>query len=151
MGRMYLSKTEEFKRKYHTGDNEMNLNKITLLGRVGSEIETKNISDNYVAEFSMATSEKWKDKQGNPKEKTVWHNVQASGNVAKIISQYSAKGKRLYIEGKIDNQTWDKTDGTKGYKTIVNVSQVIIIDYADDGKPAAVDSAPMITHDDVPF
>lgn len=147
MGRFYFPKDEDFKRKYQ-GVDEMNINKVQLLGRVGGEIEMKDINGNEVAEFSFATSRKWKSKTGEQKETTAWHNIQVWGNSAKVVKQYSAKGKRLFLEGEIVYQTWDKKDGTKGYKTIINANNVVIIDFVEKND---IQAHPEFTHEEIPF
>lgn len=147
MGRWYPPK--EKKPEQYKG--EVSMNKVTIMGRIGSEIETKNVANNYVAKFSVATSEKWKNKAGEKQEKTSWHNITAWGNIAKVVSQYSGKGKRVLIEGKIDYRTWDKTDGSKGYATDIIANNVSIIDFNENEKEETSSQQPDFTADDIPF
>ena len=90
----------------------MSVNKVILLGRVGKEPEIRQVGDNKVANFSIATSEKFKDKAGNKVENTEWHNVVFWGKQAELIEQYVHKGDELYIEGSIKTETYEK-DGEK--------------------------------------
>ena len=106
------------------------MNKVTLFGRIGKEPETKNVGGNYVAEFSLATTKKWKNKQGEMQEKTEWHNVTAWGGLGKLVKTQTEKGSRILIEGEINYQTWDKKDGSKGYKTVINATNVSLVDFA---------------------
>ena len=131
MGHWYGPNERANKKQENRG---MGMNKVILCGRVGKEIETKNIGGNYVAEFTLATSKKWKNKAGESQEKTAWHNIIAWGSVAKIVKEYSSKGKRLIIEGEIDYQSWNKSDGSKGYKTVINANNIEIVDFADKEK-----------------
>ena len=155
MGRKYGTFEEEFKRKYYR-QGEEHMNKVTLFGRVGGEPETKNINGNYVAEFSLATTMKWKTKDGEQKEKTEWHNIAAWGNTAKLVKEYVVKGKRLLVDGGISYQTWDKTDGSKGYKTVIKANNVQVIDWPEKPKDNTDDNTapaaqPDFTADDIPF
>lgn len=97
------------------------LNKVELIGRVGKDPEIKSSSNgNQFAVFSLATSEKWKDKQGNKQEKTEWHNVVCfNESLVKVISQYVNKGDMLYIEGKLQTRKWQANDGSDRYSTEV--------------------------------
>lgn len=94
----------------------MSVNKVILLGRVGKQPEIKQVGDNKVANFSLATSEKFKDKKGDKVENTEWHNVVFWGKQAELIEQYVGKGDELYIEGSIKTETYEK-DGEKRYAT----------------------------------
>lgn len=94
------------------------LNKATLIGNVGSDPEVKTMpSGDKVANLSLATSERWKDKStGERKEKTEWHRVVVFGKLADVVESYVKKGSKLYIEGKIQTRKWEK-DGVDRYST----------------------------------
>ena len=94
------------------------VNKVILVGRVGGDVAVRTIGENKVAEFSFATSEKFKDKDGVRQEKTEWHNIVMWRGLAGVAERYVAKGSLLYLEGKKETQTWDK-DGVTQYKTII--------------------------------
>lgn len=94
------------------------VNKVILVGNVGKEVETRDVGGAKVAQFSLATSESWKDKtSGERKTKTEWHNIVIWRGLAEVAEKYVKKGQQLYLEGKIVNRSWDKEDGTKGYMT----------------------------------
>lgn len=98
-----------------------NLNKVIIIGRIGSDLELKHTPIGQpVTSFSLATSKRYKDKQGNQQEKTEWHNIVAWQKSAELINQYCAKGSELYIEGELHTRMWEK-DGNKFYKTEINV------------------------------
>ncbi len=104
----------------------MSVNKVILLGRVGKQPEIKQVGDNKVANFSLATSEKFKDKNGNKVENTEWHNVVFWGKQADLIEQYVGKGDELYIEGSIKTETYEK-DGEKRYATKIKGSAITFV------------------------
>lgn len=108
----------------------MNINKALICGRVTKEIELRSLPSTKVATFSIATNHNYKSQSGEKKETTTFHNIVAFGRQAEVIAQYVVKGQELYIEGRIDNQTYEKKDGTKGYK-----SQVILETFQFGQKP----------------
>ena len=109
----------------------MNINKATVCGRVTKDIELRSLpSGSKVATFSLATNHSYKTQSGEKKETTTFHNVVSFGRQAEVIAQYVVKGQELYIEGRIDNQSYDKKDGTKGYK-----SQIILESFQFGQKP----------------
>jgi single-strand DNA-binding protein len=95
------------------------MNKVILIGNVGKDPEVRYLQDGTpVANFSIATTEQWKDKQtGEKRKSTEWHNVVAWRRLAEIIGEWVTKGQKLMIEGKLQTRSWDKDDGSKGYKT----------------------------------
>lgn len=99
------------------------LNKVILIGNVGSEPELKKVNENSVVTFSLATSEKWKNKSGENQEKTEWHNCSAWGKRADVINEYVKKGSRLYVEGKISYRKYEK-DGETKYFTDISVNDL---------------------------
>lgn len=102
------------------------VNKVILLGRVGKDPDVRsNQSGAQFASFSLATSERWKDRQtGEKKEKTEWHNVSVAGdNLVSLVKNYVSKGSNLYIEGKLQTREWQDKDGAKRYTTEIVVGQ----------------------------
>jgi len=95
------------------------LNKVMIIGNLGRDPEVRTIpSGTAVAEFSVATTRKWNDRDGNRKEDTEWHNVKCWGKQAEIAGQYLHKGKQVYVEGRLETRSWeDKTHGDKRYRT----------------------------------
>ena len=93
------------------------VNKVILVGSLGKDPEIKYMPNGEaVANFSMATSENWKNKEGVKQEKTEWHNIVAYRKLAEIIGEYLIKGAPVYIEGKLQTRSWEK-DGVKRYST----------------------------------
>lgn len=107
----------------------MSYNKCLLLGRLGKDPELKyTASGTATCKFSLATSEKYKDKtSGELVEKTQWHNVVVWGKAAELSNQYLAKGRQAFVEGKIENRSWDDKDGNKKYITEIIASTVQFI------------------------
>jgi single-strand DNA-binding protein len=95
------------------------VNKVFLVGNLGRDPEIRNLpSGQPVASFSVATSRRYKDREGNRREETEWHNVVCFGRQAEIAGQYLVKGRQVFIEGRIQTRSWDdKNTGEKKYKT----------------------------------
>ena len=95
------------------------VNKVILVGNLGRDPEVRSLpSGQPVASFSVATSRRWKDRDGNRQEQTEWHNVVCFGKTAEIAGQYLTKGKQVFVEGRIQTRSWDdKTTGEKKYRT----------------------------------
>lgn len=95
------------------------VNKVILVGRLGKDPEVKSTpSGTTVAKFSLATDERFTDKNGEKQERTEWHNIVAWGKLAEICGQYLRKGKLIFIEGSIRTDSWDdKESGQKKYRT----------------------------------
>ncbi len=148
------------------------VNKVILLGNVGKDPEIKSTpSGVQVATFSIATSERFKDKTGNWQDRTEWHNLVAYQRTAEIIRDYVKKGSKLYIEGRLQTSSWDdKTTGQKKYRTEIIVNDLSLLSGKGEGEsggsgysrsntasfdqsgPAQEYSqATEITDDDIPF
>jgi single-strand DNA-binding protein len=97
------------------------VNKVILIGNLGRDPEVRTTPNGQtVASFTLATSRKWKDKDGNRQEQTEWHNIVVWGRSAETAGQYLTKGKQLYVEGRLQTRSWeDRTSGEKRYKTEV--------------------------------
>jgi single-strand DNA-binding protein len=94
------------------------MNKAILLGRLGKDPESKKLESGVtVVSFSLATSEKYTDKNGEKVDKTEWHNVTAWNKLAEIIEKYFKKGDPILIEGKITTRKWQDKDGNTRYTT----------------------------------
>ena len=106
----------------------MDLNKVMIIGRLTRDPEVKTTpSGQNVANFSVATSLKWKDQSGGDKEKTEFHNVVAWRKLAEIIGQYLKKGSQVYIEGRLETRNWDGDDGKKRYRTEIIADNMIML------------------------
>ena len=97
------------------------VNKVFLVGRLGKDPEIRFSGDgNAIANFSIATNETWKNKEGNQEEKTDWHNIVVFGASAeKYIQPYVKKGTLVSVEGKLQTRDWEDKDGNKRYTTEV--------------------------------
>lgn len=101
------------------------VNKVILVGRLGADPELRYTpSGAAVANFTMATSENWKDKEGQKQEKTEWHKIVVFAKLAEICGQYLNKGKQIYIEGRIQTRQWEDRDGNKRYTTEIVANQM---------------------------
>lgn len=108
------------------------LNQVNIIGRVGQDPEVKYLPNgDPVANISVATSERWKDKQsGEQKEKTEWHRVVFFGKLAEIVGEYARKGTLIYCQGKLETREWEK-DGIKRYTTEIRAHEMKLL----GGKP----------------
>jgi single-strand DNA-binding protein len=104
------------------------VNKVTLLGNVGKDPETRYMPNGKaVTNFSIATSERWKDKNtGEQKEATEWHNIVIYDRLAEIAAEYVHKGSQLYVEGKLKTRKWQK-DGVDRYTTEIIVHEMQLL------------------------
>ena len=121
----------------------MSVNKVILVGNVGNDPEVKYLDGGTaVAKFSLATTENYKNKAGERVSQTEWHNVVAWRHLAELTEKYIAKGKQLFIEGKITTRSWEDKDGNKRYTTeiIANSIQMLGRKSDDENSPASQSS-----------
>lgn len=97
------------------------INKVIIVGNLGRDPEVRTTTSGHpVANFSVATSRRWKDRDGNRQEQTEWHNVVCFGRQAEVAGQYLTRGKQVYVEGRLQTRSWDdKNTGEKKYRTEV--------------------------------
>ncbi|MDL1894446.1 single-stranded DNA-binding protein [Sphingobacteriales bacterium CHB3] len=139
------------------------LNKAMLIGNLGKDPELRYTTSGIaVATFSLATSDSWKDQEGNMQERTEWHNIVAWRKLAEICGEWLKKGKRVYIEGRIQNRSYDdKNTGQKRYITEIVADNMIMLD-GGGGRAATQDNSgatqtpaeptiPASPEDDLPF
>lgn len=135
----------------------LGVNKVILVGNVGKDPELKfTPSGQAVCNFSLATSETFKDKAGDKQTKTEWHNIVIWGKIAEIANQYLKKGSQVYLEGKITTRSWDDKDGNKKYTTEIVVSSFQFLSGTkgkDEGEQQQGQSVGSNTEDnsDLPF
>jgi single-strand DNA-binding protein len=110
------------------------VNKVILLGNVGKDPEIRSTGGGaMVANFSLATSDRFQDAQGNWQDRTEWHNLVAFKRTAEIVRDYVKKGSKLYIEGKIQTRSWeDKDTKAKRYRTEIIVNDLSLLSGRDD-------------------
>jgi len=141
----------------------MSVNKAILIGNLGKDPELRYTpSGKAVATFSLATTERWSGDDGQKNESTTWHNIVAWGKQAEVINEYLKKGRQVYIEGRIQNRSYDDKEGNKRY-----ISEVVVQNFqfignkgdragagpSDPGMPNDVPSGPGPGGDDedLPF
>ena len=102
------------------------VNKVIIVGNLGADPDTKSMpSGNMVANFSVATSESWNDRDtGERQEKTEWHRVVFFGRLAEIADQYLRKGSQVYVEGKLQTRKWEDRDGNERWTTEIVGNQL---------------------------
>ena len=134
------------------------LNKATIIGNLGGDPEVRYTQGgSAVANFTVATSERWKDKDGQQQEQTEWHRIVAFARLGEICGEYLSKGSKVYIEGRIQTRSWDDKDGNKRYTTEIVAREMKML----DSKPGAGGGGgtytepplaePRMGGDDVPF
>lgn len=101
------------------------INKVILVGRLGQDPELKYTTNgNAVCNFSIATSEKYKSKDGKQQEKTEWHRIVVWSKLAEICNEYLSKGSMIYCEGKLTTRMWEGKDGKKNYTTEILMNEM---------------------------
>jgi single-strand DNA-binding protein len=133
------------------------VNKVILVGNLGADPEVRYTADGTaVCNFRIATTERFKDRQGNMQERTEWHRVVAWRKLAEICGQYLAKGKQVYIEGKIRSDTWEK-DGVKQYSYKIEADTMQMLGGLGPGNRVQEPEPPFepppggVPEDDIPF
>lgn len=138
------------------------LNIVTLLGRVGKEPDIRNFqSGSKLASFTLATTETWKDKSGNNKESTQWHNISVWGGNAAVVEDNVHKGDQVLVIGKVTYEEWTDKDGHKRQTTKIIADKIFLLSKKDATKPSvpATDIIepeleiiePELEDDDLPF
>jgi len=118
------------------------LNRVQLIGRLGKEPESKfTTTGKKVAHFSLAVSNRWKDKSGESKESTEWVNVEAWGRLGEVSQEYLKKGSLIYLEGRLRTDKYEDKGETKYYTKVIALTLQFL-----DKKPA--DEPPTVVEDD---
>lgn len=123
----------------------MDLNRAQLIGNVTRDPEVRNTpTGQTVASFGIATNAQWTDTQGQRQTRTEFHNIVAWGKLAEICQQYLTKGKKIFLEGRIQTREWEAQDGQKRTRTEIVAENMIMLDRggANDGAPRMPSSAP---------
>ena len=112
------------------------VNKVILIGNLGKDPELRYLpSGESVVKFSLATSSRWKDKSGQLQERTDWHNIVVFRKLAEICNEYLKKGSPVYVEGRIQNRSWEDKNGNKRYITEIIAQSVQML--GRKGEPEA--------------
>ena len=132
----------------------MSLNKVQLIGFVAKDPEVRTAQDKKVASFTMATTERYKDRNGEVKENTEWHNI-VCWRQAEFVERYIKKGSQLYVEGKLRTRSWEDQNGAKRYVTEILVDGLQSLDRKSGERASAPQAqkpqtSPYPTSDDMP-
>ncbi len=107
---------------------QRSLNKVLLLGNLGKDPEVRYTSSGRaVATFTLATSQQWRDQDGNDQERTEWHRVVAWGRLGEICGEYLSKGKQVFIEGRIQSREWEDQEGNKRTTVEIIANDMIML------------------------
>jgi single-strand DNA-binding protein len=122
----------------------MSVNKVILIGNLGKDPELRfTQTGSAVANFSIATSEQWNDRDGKRQERTEWHNIVVWGKQAESCGQYLAKGRQVYVEGSIRTRSYDDKTGTKRYVTEIVAQRIQFLGGGGGTRlPSQMDSSP---------
>lgn len=129
------------------------VNKVILIGNLGKDPEVRHLEGGTaVANFTLATSEAYKDKNGQRVEQTEWHNIVVWRALAEVAEKYLKKGSTIYLEGKIRTRSWEDKDKVKRYTTEIVADTFTMLGKKESGTGSA-DDIPSIskTGDDLPF
>jgi single-strand DNA-binding protein len=138
------------------------INKVILIGNIGTDLDTRTFSNNNkVMSFSLATSEKWKGKDGQQQERTQWHKISIfNENLINVLDSYAGKGTKIYLEGKLQTRKYQDSSGSDRYVTEVVLERYngviqLLSKSSSDGQPKmspnrkVVDEYPL--DDEIPF
>jgi single-strand DNA-binding protein len=114
----------------------MSVNKVILIGHLGKDPELKQVNTSQVCNFSLATTEKYKNKAGEKVEDTEWHQIQLWGVLAELAEKYLKKGSQVYLEGKIKTRKWEDKDGNTRYSTEVIANQMTFLGGGKQAEPS---------------
>ncbi|MDD2564040.1 MAG: single-stranded DNA-binding protein, partial [Salinivirgaceae bacterium] len=122
----------------------MSVNKVFILGHVGKDPNIKHFETNSVASFSMATSEKYKDRNGTLQERTDWHNIVVNGKMAKVVEDYVKKGTQMMVEGKIRTRKYE-VNGQDRYITEIYAERFELLGRPQNSSESKINT-PQDTH-----
>lgn len=132
------------------------INRAIILGRIGF-IESKNINNTTYTKLSVATNEKWKDKNGEKQEKTLWHNVYGFNKLAEIMSKYSKVGDVVYVEGRITQNKYKDENGIEKISPSITATEFKILNSSGEktsqeaNKNGNVKTTKDFIDDDIPW
>lgn len=134
------------------------VNKVILIGNLGRDPELRYTPGGQpVATFTLATTDRWKDKEGQLQDRTDWHNIVVWGKTAENTKEYLKKGRQVYVEGRIQTRSYDDRDGNKRYITEIVAQRVQFLGRREEsaaGGPAVAEAEPepqAAVDEDVPF
>lgn len=131
------------------------LNKVQLIGTLGKDPEVRyTATGKAIANFSLATNESWKDKDGRKQERTDWHKIVAWGKLGEICGEYLVKGKSVYVEGRLQYNKWEDKEGRKRETPEININDMIMLGgKGNANNDSSYDDPPPSNEpeDDIPF
>jgi single-strand DNA-binding protein len=135
------------------------VNRVTLIGNLGRDPELRYTKDGQgVANFTVATNERWRDKQGGTQERTEWHRIVVWGKQGENCAQYLQKGRSVYVEGRLQTREWEDKDGNKRQTTEIVAQSVQFLGGRGEGAPRdssepspAPGPGPAADGEDIPF
>jgi len=138
------------------------VNKVILVGNVGQDPEVKYTASGVpVAKVSLATNERFKDKNDQLRDRTEWHTVVAWQRLAEIVGEYVRKGSKVYVEGKLQTSSWeDKQSSERKYRTEIVARDIVLLGSRDNGREgkgemssaeSGPEPGPAESSDDIPF
>lgn len=129
----------------------MSVNKVILVGNLGADPELRYTnSQQPVTELRLATSRKWKDREGQMQDQTEWHRIVVWGKQAEHCKEYLAKGRQVYVEGRLQTRSWEDRDGNKRYTTEVVAQNVVFLSSGRGGGGGGYDAPPPPSDRDAP-
>lgn len=128
------------------------VNKVILVGNLGKDPEIRYLDNGIaVANFSLATTENYKNKQGERVSQTEWHNIVLWRGLAEVAEKYLKKGSSIYIEGKIKNRKWEDKDGNTRYNTEILGDNMTMLGAKPSSEETSLKTNTQETNDDLPF
>ena len=128
------------------------VNKVILVGNLGKDPEVRYLDNGVaVANFSLATTENYKNKQGERVSQTEWHNIVLWRGLAEVAEKYLKKGSSIYIEGKIKNRKWEDKDGNTRYNTEILGDNMTMLGAKQSSEETSLKTNTQETNDDLPF
>ncbi|MBT4344447.1 single-stranded DNA-binding protein [Flavobacteriales bacterium] len=128
------------------------VNKVILVGNLGKDPEVRYLDNGVaVANFSLATTENYKNKQGERVSQTEWHNIVLWRGLAEVAEKYLKKGSSIYIEGKIKNRKWEDKDGNTRYNTEILGDNMTMLGAKPSSEETSLKTNTQETNDDLPF
>ena len=117
-----------------------------MIGHTGNDPEVRYLNNEQgkVASFRLATTERYKDRNGDVKENTEWHQIVSWGKMADIVEKFVKKGSQLYVEGKITTRKWTDKDGNDRFTTEIRADGIQLLGKREEAKPAPAEESPAL-------
>lgn len=132
----------------------MKKNVVNLIGHLGADVETRHLENGQVSNFSLATTEKYKNKKGDTVEETEWTQIVCWDKTSEIAEKYLKKGSLVGIEGKLKTRQWEDKQGNKRYTTEVVANSILMLSRSTESKtsnPSKPEASSSEEDDDLPF